>query len=153
MTALRAVYGTALAAWAGIAVYVSALLLPGLAARVPDAFPAITRVTFASYFRSGEALAAVAAAAALLEWLLARRRGGAAAALARLVLAAAVLALLVYAGEVLLPQVRAARGDDARFAALHARSLLCNGLSALGALVGALLAPVAPPAPGPRYRP
>lgn len=151
MPLLRAVYGSALAAWAGIAGYTSALLLPDLAARLPDAFGPVTRLVFAGYFRTGEALAAAATVAALLEWSLLRRRGGGAGALLRLAAAAAALALLAYAGEVLLPGIREARGEDARFAALHARAMAINGAAALLALAGALLAHLPPPArPGPR---
>lgn len=153
MALLRGVYGTALAAWLGIAVYVSGLLLPALGARLPHAFGTITQTVFPGYFRAGEVLAAVALAAALAEWIGSRGRPGAGVALARLALASLVLALLAYAGEVLLPQVHAARGDAARFAALHARSLLLNGLAALASLVGALLAQATSrPAATPRYR-
>lgn len=136
--ALRSLYGLTLAAWFGVIAFTSGAVLPLLLARVPDRFPQVVSSLFPLYFRTGEVMAAVAALLALGECLARPRGGGRGAALLRLAVALAALALVAYNAEWLLPRIDAARGTPA-FGPLHARSMQANGLTALLALLGALL--------------
>lgn len=146
MPAARALYGLAMGTWFGVMLHFTALLTPVLSRRLPAEFPRITEVIFPPYLRAGEALAALALLAALAEraarTVPSRRWAG-----ARLALALAALALALGHAEVVHPAVRAARGT-AGFGALHGLSLALNGLSALAALAGTLLAHAGTPGTG-----
>lgn len=127
MTALRFLYLLSLAVWIGSLAFFSFFAAPALFRALPreEAGRAVAAV-FPAYYAVGWAAGAVALAATLAGAAAAGRFPSAARWRAGLL--ALMLALSLYAGLVVLPEVRAARaaGDEAGRARGHRVSVLLN---------------------------
>lgn len=143
MIAILAVaYRLLMAVWVGIIVYFTAVLTPTVNRAFPEQFGEIVAALFPGYFRLGEVLAAAALLLALGQWLATRSgtHGGERGGIRwRLLLAAAALALVAYNREILLPQAHVAPRGTELFSRLHGLSMAVNVVTALLALVGAVL--------------
>ncbi len=134
--ALRAVYLLAVAVWVGTLVFFSFAATPAIFSTLPrDEAARAVAALFPAYYVTGWIAGGVALAATLA--LAARAGAFGRAARWRAGLLVLMLALSLYAGLVVLPQVRAARlaGDTAARDSGHRRSVLLN-LAVIAAGVG-----------------
>jgi len=153
-TALRFIHLLALVVWIGGIVFFSFFTTPALFAALPrDMAGRVTAALFPRYYLLGGACGLIAVLTLLLQWL--RASGGDRRQQIEMLLLMLMLAMTLYAGLAILPETSALRpqlraaGDspgraaaERRFAVLHRRSVVLNGLvllcgiGALAALAG-----------------
>jgi uncharacterized membrane protein len=155
---LRFVHLLAIGLWIGSVVFFSLVAAPSLFGSLPrDLAGRAVSAIFPRYYAFGGACGLVAILSGLL--LGARRPSWGRLLMIELALLAVMMGLVLYSGRVILPrasQARAALAEaqgtpgldeaQARFAALHRRSVLLNGtVLVLGVAAFALAAALRPP--------
>ena len=155
---LRCVHLLAIGLWIGSVVFVSLVAAPALFGALPrDLAGRAVSVLFPRYYAFGAACGGVALVSGLL--LAARPPGRSRLLLVELAVLLLMTGIVLYAGRVVLPQAAEARAAlassqgrptldaaQARFDALHRRSVLLNGtVLVLGVIVFVLSAVQRPP--------